>query len=75
MCAAPPSERPAQVRHPPHHAEDVAVAVAERVDVVDAREKKRYKKGVLHSTVLVPCVADVEAIWPLKANANDVGVG
>ena len=50
----------------------VAVAVAERVDVVDAREKT---KGVLHSTVLVPCVADVEAIWPLKANANDVGVG
>ena len=41
-CAAPPLERPAQVRHRPHHAEDVAVAgvVAELVDGVDAREKK-----------------------------------
>ena len=42
LCAALPPERPAQVRHPPHHhhAEYVAVAVAERVDGVDAREKK-----------------------------------
>ena len=41
-CVAPPLERPAQVRHRPHHAEDVAVAgvVAELVDGDDAREKK-----------------------------------
>ena len=41
LCAAPPPECPAQVRHPLHHAEDVAVA--ERVDVADAREKKDIK--------------------------------
>ena len=35
-CAAPPPELPAQVHH--HHAEDLAVAVAENVDGVDARE-------------------------------------
>ena len=39
-CAAPPPERPAQVRHHHnhHHAKDVAGA--ERVDGVDARDKK-----------------------------------
>ena len=44
-CAAPLLERPAQVRHRPHHVEDVAVAgdVAELVDEVDAREKKDIK--------------------------------
>ena len=35
---ARPPERPAQV-HQDHHAEDGAVAVAEHVDEVDAREK------------------------------------
>ena len=34
-------ERPVQVRHPPHHAEDVAVA--EPVDGVDAPKKKVIK--------------------------------
>ena len=38
-CAARSPERPVQVRHR-HHAEDGAVAAAERVDGVDAREKK-----------------------------------
>ena len=38
-CAARPPERPAQV-HPDHHAEDGAVAVAEHVDRVDAREQR-----------------------------------
>ena len=45
--AAPPPERPVQVRHPHHHhhyAEDVAAAAAERVDGVDAREKKDIKQ-------------------------------
>ena len=46
----------------------MAVAVAERVDGVDALEKKRYKNGVIYPTVLVPCVADVEALWLLNAN-------
>ena len=41
--AAPPPGRPVQVRHQHHHAEDVAVAVAERVDEADAREKKNIK--------------------------------
>ena len=45
-----PPERPAQV-HQDHHAEDGAVAVAEHVDEVDAREQKRYKNSVLPSTV------------------------
>ena len=41
LYAAPRPEHPAQVHH--HHAGnvDVAVAVAERVDVVDDREKKK----------------------------------
>ena len=68
--AARRRELPAQV-HPLHHpAEAVAVAVAEPVDGVDAREKKRYKTRILPSTVPKPCVADVEAVWPLDANAN-----
>ena len=50
----------------PHPAE--AVAVAEPVDGVDARED--IKPGFLPSTVPKPCVADVEAGWPLDANAN-----
>ena len=55
----------------------VVVAVAERVNGVDALEKNVYKNGVIHPTVLVACVVDVEALWPLNANANanDVGVG
>ena len=40
--AVRPPERPVQVRHG-HHAEDGAVAVAERVDGVNAREKKDIK--------------------------------
>ena len=47
----------------------MAVAVPERVDGVDAREQKRYKNSFLHPTVLVPCVADVEELWPLNAKA------
>ena len=31
--------------------------------------KKRYKNSFLPPTVLVPCVADVEALWLLNANA------
>ena len=66
--AAPPPEPPVQVHR--HHAEDVAVAVAEHADGVDAREQKRYKNSVLHPTVPIPCVAVVETLWPLGANAN-----
>ena len=51
-------ERPAQVRPLHHPAEAVAVAVAEPVDGVDARED--IKTGVLPSTVPKPCVANVE---------------
>ena len=48
---ARPRELPVQV-HPLHHpAEAVAVAVAEPVDGVDAREQRRYKNRVLPSTV------------------------
>lgn len=53
LCAALPPERPAQVRqhhhyhHHHHHAEDVAVAVAERVDGVNALEKKDIKTASL----------------------------
>ena len=63
-------EPPAQVRPLHRPAEAVAVAVAEPVDGVDAREQKDIKTGVLPSTVPKPCVADVEAGWPLDANAN-----
>ena len=79
-CAAPPHESPVQV-HPLHHlAEDVAVAVAEPVDGVDDREKKRYKNRVLPSTVPKPCVANVETLCVANveapnANAHDVDVG
>ena len=45
----------------------VAVAVAERPDVVDAREKK-YKNSFIHQKVLVTCVADVETKWLPNAN-------
>ena len=67
-CAAPPPERPVQVHR--HHTEDVAVAVAEHADGVDAREQKRYKNSCLPPTVPIPCVAVVETLWPLGANAN-----
>ena len=69
LCAAPPLEHLTQVHR--HQAEAVAehVAVVAAVDVVDASEK-RYKNSVLPPTVLVPCVANVEALWPLDANAN-----
>ena len=65
---ARPPEPPAQV-HPDHDAEDGAVAVAEHVAVVEPvdevavlreQKKKRYKNSGLPSTVLVPCVADVD---------------
>ena len=39
LYTVPRPERPVQVHH--HHAEDVDVAVAERVDVVDDRKKKK----------------------------------
>ena len=43
-------------------------------------KKKSYKNSFLPSTVLVPCVADVEAPWLQNANAprpddNNVVVG
>ena len=44
-CAARPREPPAQVRPLYHPAEAVAVAVAEPVDGVDAREQKDIKTG------------------------------
>ena len=55
---ARPREPPVQVRPLYHPAEAVAVAVAEPVDGVDARED--IKTGVLPSTVPKPCVANVE---------------
>ena len=64
--AARPRERPVH----PHPAEAVAVAVVEPVDGVDAREQKRYKTRLLPSIVPKSRVADVEAEWPLDANAN-----
>ena len=74
---APPPERPVQARHPPHHAEGVAVAepVAEPVDEVDAHEKKVIKTGTFLFTALVSCVVDVEALCvdiveAPNANAN-----
>ena len=75
---APLREPPAQVRPLHHPAEDVAVAVAEPVDGVDDREKKRYKNRVLPSTVPKPCVVDVEALCVANVeapNAHDVGAG
>ena len=57
-CAAPLREPPAQVhRHP---AEDVAVAVAEHVDVVDDRECKKDIKTV---SFLPPSQYHV---WPMS---------
>ena len=43
LGAAPPPARPVQVRPHRHHAEDGAVAAAERVDGVDAHEQKDIK--------------------------------
>ena len=43
LCAAPTPARPVQVRPHRHHAEDGAVAAAERVDGVDAHEQKDIK--------------------------------
>ena len=62
--AAPPRERPVH----PHHAEAVAGAVAEPVDGVDAREA--IKPGTCLRRSPKPCVVNVEAGWPLDANAN-----
>ena len=71
-CAARPFERPAQVHHD-HHAEDGAVVVAEHADGADAREqKKRYKNSVFPPTVLVPCVANVEALCVANVEAPNV---
>ena len=67
LCAARPPERPAQVHR--HHAEDGAAAVAEHADGVDPREQKRYKNSVLPPTVLVPCVANVEALCVANVEA------
>ena len=44
LYTVPRPERPVQVHH--HHAEDVDVAVAERVDVVDDRKKKDIKTAL-----------------------------
>jgi len=46
--------------------------MAERADVVHAREKKDIKNSSIHPTVPVTRVADVEAPWlpNAKANAN-----
>ena len=66
-CAARLPEHPVQVRHRPHHAEDVAEAVVEPVDGVDAREKKDIKNNVLPRT-------DVKAPWPANANAPRLDV-
>ena len=67
-CAAHRRERPAQV-HPLYHpAEVVAVAVAEPVDGVDAREA--IKPGTCLRLSPKPCVVNVEVGWPLDANAN-----
>ena len=41
LCAARPPERPVQVHHHHHHAEDGGMALAERVDGVNAREQKK----------------------------------
>ena len=76
-CAAPRREPPAQV-HPLYHPAEavaVAVAVAEPVDGVDAREA--IKPGACLRLSPKPCVANVEVGWPLDANANahNVGVG
>ena len=67
-CAARRRERPAQV-HPLYHpAEVVAVAVAEPVDGVDAREA--IKPGTCLRRSPKPCVVNVDVEWPLDANAN-----
>ena len=67
-CAARPRERPVPV-HPLYHpAEVVAVAAAEPVDGVDAREA--IKPGACLSPSLKPCVANVEVGWSLDANVN-----
>lgn len=50
LYAEPRPERPAQVHH--HHAEDVDVAMAERVDVVNDREKKKDIKTALPKRVV-----------------------
>ena len=60
--AARPRERPVH----PHHAE--AVAVAEPVDGVDAREA--IKPGACLPLSPKPCVVNVDVGWPLDANAN-----
>ena len=41
LCAALPPERPAQVRNHHHHAGDVAVAVAERLDGLEEGYKRK----------------------------------
>ena len=48
--------------------------MAERVDVVDAREKKDIKTASSIQPDPVTCVADVEALWPLNANAPRLNV-
>ena len=47
LCTTPRLEPPVQVHPSHHHAEDVAVALAKRADVVDAREK-RFKNSFIH---------------------------
>ena len=59
-CAAPLREPPVQDHHR-HHAEDVAVAVAEHVDVVDDRECK--KKDLKTGSFLLPSQYHV---WPMS---------
>ena len=62
LYAAARPKRPAQVHH--HHAEDVHVAVAERVDVVDDREKNIYKNSLTKKSDMT----DDQTSHP---NAND----
>ena len=58
-CAAPLPEPPVQVHHR-HPAEDVAVAVAEHVDGVDAREGK---KDIKTGSFLLP---SQNHVWPMS---------
>ena len=59
-CAAPPPEPPAQVRPLYHPAEGAAVAVAEPVDRVDAREQK---KDIKPGSFLLP---SQNHVWPMS---------
>ena len=59
---APRREPPVQVRPLHHHAEDVAVAVAEPVDGVDARDYEK-KKDIKTGSFLPP---SQNHVWPMS---------